>query len=240
MPETLRSLVGDGSLEPPTLNASPTMIYRRHKLAKQAKERAEKGQVVEEVEEVIRPPRKKVGTDPAMGGGLTRAVSAIVCFPDSSDARDPAALHFRFVAVSRVLLYPVSGHPTMFGIYHPPLRVLDSRSLPSLPTRADRTAPYIPPLWKTHMASRNFRSVSATCTSPTYPCSQLHAHTTQPQRRRLDRLVATQRPPDRLLLPERGEPGRGRLSEKARHVQDRDDADTVYRAVYDVSETGCM
>jgi hypothetical protein len=116
MPETLRSLVGDGSLEPPTLNASPTMIYRRHKLAKQAKERAEKGQVVEEVEEVIRPPRKKVGPVSAMEGGLTRAVSAVVRFPDPSDARDSAAVHFRVVAVSRVLLHPVSGHPTMFGI----------------------------------------------------------------------------------------------------------------------------
>jgi hypothetical protein len=88
------------------------------------------------------------------------------------------------------------------------------------------------------MACRNSRLVSATCTSPTYSSSQLHAHTTQPQRRRLYRLIATQRPPDRLLLPERGEPGRGRLSEKARLVQDRDDADTVYRAVHGVSETG--
>jgi hypothetical protein len=54
MPETLRSLVGDGSIPPPPLNMSPPMLWRhrqtKHKLAKAG----------EEGEHIDRPPRKKV------------------------------------------------------------------------------------------------------------------------------------------------------------------------------------
>ena len=50
MPETLRSLVGDGSIPPPPLNMSPPMFWRYRKAKKHG----------EEVEKVDRPPRKPV------------------------------------------------------------------------------------------------------------------------------------------------------------------------------------
>lgn len=52
LPETLRSLVGDGSIPPPSLSASPVELYQRRKLAKKM---AETG---EELEPVHRPPPK--------------------------------------------------------------------------------------------------------------------------------------------------------------------------------------
>jgi hypothetical protein len=53
MPETLRSLVGDGSLPPPKLNASIKQLwYRRQAMKKLREEGGEK-------EQVNRPPRKK-------------------------------------------------------------------------------------------------------------------------------------------------------------------------------------
>lgn len=52
LPETLRSLVGDGSIPPPSLSASPVELYQRRKLAKKM---AETG---EELEPVQRPPCK--------------------------------------------------------------------------------------------------------------------------------------------------------------------------------------
>ncbi|OWT38522.1 hypothetical protein AYX14_05816 [Cryptococcus neoformans] len=52
LPETLRSLVGDGSIPPPALSASPVELYQRRKLAKKM---AETGQ---ELEPVQRPPPK--------------------------------------------------------------------------------------------------------------------------------------------------------------------------------------
>lgn len=54
MPETLRSLVGDGSIPPPTLNCSPMVMYKRRQMAKAAMKAGEEGEHVE------RPPRKKV------------------------------------------------------------------------------------------------------------------------------------------------------------------------------------
>ncbi|WWC60004.1 uncharacterized protein I303_102567 [Kwoniella dejecticola CBS 10117] len=52
LPETLRSLVGDGSIPPPALNTSPIILLQQRKMKKDL---AEKG----EVEEVIeKPPRK--------------------------------------------------------------------------------------------------------------------------------------------------------------------------------------
>lgn len=50
MPETLRSLVGDGSIPPPPLNMSPPMFWRYRK----AQKHGEGG------EKVDRPPRKPV------------------------------------------------------------------------------------------------------------------------------------------------------------------------------------
>lgn len=52
LPETLRSLVGNGSIPPPSLSASPVELYQRRKLAKKM---AETG---EELEPVQRPPPK--------------------------------------------------------------------------------------------------------------------------------------------------------------------------------------
>jgi hypothetical protein len=53
MPETLRSLVGDGSLHPPKLNSSVRQLwYRRQALRKLREQGGEK-------EHVNRPPRKK-------------------------------------------------------------------------------------------------------------------------------------------------------------------------------------
>ncbi|KAM0753668.1 MFS general substrate transporter [Meredithblackwellia eburnea MCA 4105] len=54
-PETLRSLVGDGSIPPPALNSSPVILYQRRKMAREA---AERGEVEGEQEEVVRPPKK--------------------------------------------------------------------------------------------------------------------------------------------------------------------------------------
>ncbi|WVQ73805.1 hypothetical protein IAR50_003386 [Cryptococcus sp. DSM 104548] len=52
LPETLRSIVGDGSIPPPKLNSSPLELYRNRKLAKI---QAPAGTSVEQVK---RPPRK--------------------------------------------------------------------------------------------------------------------------------------------------------------------------------------
>ncbi|WVQ78691.1 hypothetical protein IAT38_000778 [Cryptococcus sp. DSM 104549] len=52
LPETLRSLVGDGSIPPPTLNSSPIMLYQRRKMERELRERGEEGEKVE------RPPPK--------------------------------------------------------------------------------------------------------------------------------------------------------------------------------------
>ncbi|WVQ72078.1 hypothetical protein IAR50_001623 [Cryptococcus sp. DSM 104548] len=52
LPETLRSLVGNGSIPPPKLNAVPTELYRHHKLAN-----AQAAAGIE-MEQVKRPPRK--------------------------------------------------------------------------------------------------------------------------------------------------------------------------------------
>ncbi|WWC87498.1 uncharacterized protein L201_002388 [Kwoniella dendrophila CBS 6074] len=53
LPETLRSLVGDGSIPPPALNTSPIILLRQRKMKRELKE---KGEV--EGEKVERPPRK--------------------------------------------------------------------------------------------------------------------------------------------------------------------------------------
>lgn len=65
-PETLRSLVGDGSLPPPAICASPIEIWQRRQRKKaekaEADARAERGEPEPETDratEVIRPPRKK-------------------------------------------------------------------------------------------------------------------------------------------------------------------------------------
>ncbi|KAM0753667.1 MFS general substrate transporter [Meredithblackwellia eburnea MCA 4105] len=50
-PETLRSLVGDGSIPPPALNTSPIILLQRRNMARKAK-------TEEEQEEVVRPPKK--------------------------------------------------------------------------------------------------------------------------------------------------------------------------------------
>ncbi|WWD16739.1 hypothetical protein CI109_101170 [Kwoniella shandongensis] len=52
LPETLRSIVGDGSMPPPAFNASPLILLRRRKMKKELAERGEVG------EKVKRPPRK--------------------------------------------------------------------------------------------------------------------------------------------------------------------------------------
>lgn len=55
-PETLRSIVGDGSIPPPTLNASPIMILQRKR-----KERELRAAGLEpEEDDVARPPHKPV------------------------------------------------------------------------------------------------------------------------------------------------------------------------------------
>jgi hypothetical protein len=61
MPETLRSLVGDGSLPPPKLNSSPQQLWTARQAAKAGFEE----------EQVERPPLKKVCLDwhhPGLGG----------------------------------------------------------------------------------------------------------------------------------------------------------------------------
>ncbi|KAG8990670.1 hypothetical protein FRB94_013187 [Tulasnella sp. JGI-2019a] len=52
-PETLRSLVGDGSIPPPTLNSSPIMLIKKRRMAREAKARGDRAEKME------RPPRKK-------------------------------------------------------------------------------------------------------------------------------------------------------------------------------------
>lgn len=54
MPETLRALVGDGSIPPPMLNASPQMCLQRRKMERELKANGQ------EKEHVDRPPKKKV------------------------------------------------------------------------------------------------------------------------------------------------------------------------------------
>jgi len=54
MPETLRSIVGDGSIPPPPLNMSPPMLWRHRKVKHQLAKTGEEG------EHIDRPPRKKV------------------------------------------------------------------------------------------------------------------------------------------------------------------------------------
>jgi hypothetical protein len=53
-PETLRSIVGDGSIPPPTLNSSPIMIVQRRRMERQL---SAAGLASEPVD---RPPHKKV------------------------------------------------------------------------------------------------------------------------------------------------------------------------------------
>ncbi|WRT65469.1 uncharacterized protein IL334_002412 [Kwoniella shivajii] len=52
LPETLRSLVGDGSIPPPALSASPMILIQRRKMAKKLRESGEEGEIIE------RPPKK--------------------------------------------------------------------------------------------------------------------------------------------------------------------------------------
>ncbi|WVQ94439.1 hypothetical protein IAU59_001518 [Kwoniella sp. CBS 9459] len=52
LPETLRSIVGDGSIAPPALNTSPIVLMQRRKMAKKLRESGEEGA------EVHRPPPK--------------------------------------------------------------------------------------------------------------------------------------------------------------------------------------
>jgi hypothetical protein len=54
MPETLRSLVGDGSIPPPPLSMSPGMYWQQRKTEREYKARGE------EIEHVARPSAKKV------------------------------------------------------------------------------------------------------------------------------------------------------------------------------------
>lgn len=54
MPETLRSLVGDGSIPPPPLSMSPGMYWHQRQMEKERKARGE------EIEHVERPPAKRV------------------------------------------------------------------------------------------------------------------------------------------------------------------------------------
>ncbi|KAG8992036.1 hypothetical protein FRB94_012033 [Tulasnella sp. JGI-2019a] len=53
-PETLRSLVGDGSIPPPTLNSSPVMLVKKRRMAREAKARGDRAE-----EKLERSPRKK-------------------------------------------------------------------------------------------------------------------------------------------------------------------------------------
>ncbi|ODN98058.1 hypothetical protein I350_07700 [Cryptococcus amylolentus CBS 6273] len=55
MPETLRSLVGDGSIPPPPLNTSPIVLIQKRNAARKA---AAANAPPEPVEEIERPPRK--------------------------------------------------------------------------------------------------------------------------------------------------------------------------------------
>ncbi|KAG8855703.1 hypothetical protein FRB96_006747 [Tulasnella sp. 330] len=55
LPETLRSIVGDGSIPPPAFNASPMMLIKRQRTVKRAQER---GENINE-EKIERPPKKK-------------------------------------------------------------------------------------------------------------------------------------------------------------------------------------
>lgn len=56
MPETLRSLVGDGSIPPPPLNMSPPMLWQYRKVRRHHEKYGE------EQEKVERPPHKPVSS----------------------------------------------------------------------------------------------------------------------------------------------------------------------------------
>ncbi|ODN82263.1 hypothetical protein L202_02546 [Cryptococcus amylolentus CBS 6039] len=64
LPETLRSLVGDGSIPPPPLNRTPIQVYQNHKTSKA---RAAAGLATKEVE---RPPRKPAISTPVFINAL--------------------------------------------------------------------------------------------------------------------------------------------------------------------------
>ncbi|KAK4686771.1 hypothetical protein P7C73_g3346, partial [Tremellales sp. Uapishka_1] len=108
-PETLRSLVGDGSIPPPALNCSPTMLFQRRKMKRAAKKMGEEGEHVE------RPPRKKVTPDEqglsAAADDRDRLVSTLVGFHDPLQARDHPGLPLRLATVSRILLH-------LSGLFH--------------------------------------------------------------------------------------------------------------------------
>lgn len=96
-PETLRSIVGDGSIPPPALNASPMVLYHRHQQKKAGIE----------PEPVERPPHKPVRLEqrPALLFRFTplTAVQPALRVHDPLHPRDPPHLHLRFPPLPRVL-----------------------------------------------------------------------------------------------------------------------------------------
>lgn len=72
LPETLRSLVGDGSIPPPMINCTPMMYRRRRQEKRKAKEEGTECRITD------RPPRTPVGSvlsSPALGCEADRTSS---------------------------------------------------------------------------------------------------------------------------------------------------------------------
>ncbi|WVQ77779.1 hypothetical protein IAR50_007469 [Cryptococcus sp. DSM 104548] len=77
MPETLRSLVGDGSIPPPPLNTSPIVLIQKHNAARKA---AAADSPPEPVEEFERPPRKPKQYQPFSTFAILATPEIICCF----------------------------------------------------------------------------------------------------------------------------------------------------------------
>jgi hypothetical protein len=108
MPETLRSLVGDGSIPPPPLSMSPPMLWHRRQMKRElAKTGGEK-------EHVERPPRIHVSQDESLA--TTRnlldhadsQVSTTIRFLDTDARGDHLDFHLYVFIVYGVLLCSVS------------------------------------------------------------------------------------------------------------------------------------
>lgn len=102
MPETLRSIVGDGSIPPPSLNMSPIMLLRKRRMNRELK--ANGG----EKEHIERPPRRPVSMAPCRSDISLIAVQTMDVIFHLVHTRDSPQLHRSVIFVPGVLLSFVS------------------------------------------------------------------------------------------------------------------------------------
>jgi hypothetical protein len=104
LPETLRSLVGDGSIRPPAICMSPIALFQQRRVEKRIEATGEAQEPVE------RPSRKKVCCYVVHPNCslILLAVSTTVRVHDTIHTGDPFDIYFRLAAVFGILLYTVS------------------------------------------------------------------------------------------------------------------------------------